>query len=138
MAAPERLILLSGTSCISEVRWFAEEGEALQREIQAREQRLGLKQAADVEAVAMTWQALRNTDQRGLLAGIAIPTLVIHGSEDQDCPPSHGRSLAQGIANAQLLELQGIGHSVLSEATVQVAQAIEKFLSPISKAGAAV
>ena len=136
--APERLILLSGTSCISEVRWFAEEGEALQREIQAREQRLGLKQAADVEAVAMTWQALRNTDQRGLLAGIAIPTLVIHGSEDQDCPPSHGRSLAQGIANAQLLELQGIGHSVLSEATVQVAQAIEKFLSPISKAGAAV
>lgn len=136
--APQGLILLSGTPCISQVRWFTEDGAALHREIRAREQRLGLQQAADVEAVAMTWQALRHTDQRGLLAGIAIPALVIHGSEDQDCPPSHGQWLAQGMAHAQLLTLQGAGHSVLTEATAQVAQAIDNFLPSINTAGVAV
>ncbi|HVQ95140.1 MAG TPA: alpha/beta hydrolase [Mycobacteriales bacterium] len=44
------------------------------------------------------------------LAEIAVPTLVIHGTEDPLFPPGHGIALANEIPGAELLLLDGTGH----------------------------
>jgi 3-oxoadipate enol-lactonase len=41
---------------------------------------------------------------------IAAPTLVVHGREDLLVPPANGRALAEAIAGAEYLELDGAAH----------------------------
>jgi pimeloyl-ACP methyl ester carboxylesterase len=43
---------------------------------------------------------------------IAVPALVIHGSEDPLFPPAHGRALADAIPGAQLHVVDGLGHEL--------------------------
>lgn len=136
---PAALLLVSGTPCLRQVAWFASPGDAaladppltglpptepaptLLDDIAARERRLGLAEAAGHRTVAWTWMAIRRTDQRAELAAVNCPTLVVHGSADHDCPLAHGTMLAEGIAGAELLVLQGAGHSVLTERTADIA-----------------
>ncbi|MFC7876541.1 alpha/beta fold hydrolase [Isoptericola sp. NPDC057391] len=47
----------------------------------------------------------------GTLADLAVPTLVVHGSEDP-LFPGHGAALAAQIPGARLLVLDGVGHQV--------------------------
>jgi 3-oxoadipate enol-lactonase len=49
--------------------------------------------------------AIRDMDQRGELAGIKLPTLVIAGTHDKSTPPEDGRFAADQIAGAQYVEL---------------------------------
>jgi pimeloyl-ACP methyl ester carboxylesterase len=44
------------------------------------------------------------------LGEIATPTLVLHGTEDPLFPFAHGEALANEIAGARLLVLEGVGH----------------------------
>ncbi len=44
------------------------------------------------------------------LADIAAPTLVLHGTADPMFPLAHGQALARLIPDAQLVELDGVGH----------------------------
>ncbi|NSX16589.1 alpha/beta hydrolase [Cupriavidus taiwanensis] len=120
---PAELLLVSGTPQLNAVQWFepAPPG-ALLEAIAMRERRLGLREAADHRTVAWTWESIRHTDQRGTLAQVRCRTLVIHGSEDEDCPLAHGAMLANGIADAQLLVLDGAGHGVLTQRTQQIAR----------------
>jgi pimeloyl-ACP methyl ester carboxylesterase len=46
------------------------------------------------------------------LGELTTPTLVIHGTEDPLFPPAHGRALADLIAGARLLLLDGAGHEL--------------------------
>jgi pimeloyl-ACP methyl ester carboxylesterase len=46
------------------------------------------------------------------LSSIAVPTLVIHGTEDPLFPLEHGQALADEIPGARLLTLEGAGHGV--------------------------
>ncbi|MFD9129137.1 alpha/beta fold hydrolase [Kitasatospora sp. NPDC059571] len=46
------------------------------------------------------------------LSGIAVPTLVIHGTADPLFPLRHGRVLAELIPGARLLTLEDAGHGV--------------------------
>jgi pimeloyl-ACP methyl ester carboxylesterase len=43
---------------------------------------------------------------------VAVPTLVLHGSEDPFFPLPHGRALADAIPEATLIVLPGMGHEV--------------------------
>ncbi|SPA43423.1 putative hydrolase, Alpha/beta hydrolase fold [Cupriavidus taiwanensis] len=120
---PAELLLISGTPRLNAVQWFdAASSEALLKAIAMRERRLGLREAADHRTVAWTWQSIRHTDQRAALAQIRCRTLVIHGSADDDCPLSHGEMLANGIADAELLVLQGAGHGVLTQRMREIAR----------------
>jgi pimeloyl-ACP methyl ester carboxylesterase len=47
---------------------------------------------------------------RDRLPGLAVPTLVIHGTEDGVFPPGHGEALAREIPGARLMLLPGVGH----------------------------
>ena len=86
---PRGLILLSGSPWLAGTRWFAGAGDELLANVAARERRLGLREAADHDAVAWTWSAIGSTDQRDMLCEIDLPTLVLHGSADEDSPWQH-------------------------------------------------
>ncbi|HEX6337410.1 MAG TPA: alpha/beta hydrolase [Jiangellaceae bacterium] len=44
---------------------------------------------------------------------IAVPTLVLHGTEDPLFPYPHGQALADAIPGARLVPLEGVGHAEL-------------------------
>lgn len=46
------------------------------------------------------------------LGEIAVPTLVLHGTEDPLFPDGHGQALAAEIPGARLLLLEGVGHEM--------------------------
>ena len=54
--------------------------------------------------------ALRDGDLTGPAGSIAVPTLVITGSEDGSTPPTLGRATAALIPGAQYHEIAGAGH----------------------------
>ena len=58
------------------------------------------------------------------LSDIQIPTLVIHGTEDAILPYDHGEALAEGIPNAELMTLEGVGHEIPEELAEEITQKI--------------
>lgn len=132
---PSALILMSGSPVLKDVQWFGRSNDdTLLQEIATREQRLGLREPADRNAVAWTWQAIRDTDQRALLSSIDVPVLIVHGSDDEDSPYAHAQLLADGLPNAQLVRIAGGRHAILAKQAEQVAAAIRHFLSHLSLA----
>ena len=64
------------------------------------------------------------------LKEISLPTLVIHGTEDAILPFDHGQALADGIANAKLMVLEGVGHEIPEQMTEEItSRMIEHFNS---------
>jgi len=124
---PGALLLVSGSPCLAQTRWFSGEGLALQQSVAQRRVRLGLREWADDAAVIDTWMAIRNTDQRAQLPQVQLPARVLHGSADVDCPLVHAQWLAQGLG-ASLQVLDGIGHTVLGDA----APAVQRCLQDLS------
>jgi pimeloyl-ACP methyl ester carboxylesterase len=55
-------------------------------------------------------QAIGGHDTSARLGEIAVPTLVVHGTEDQMLPAANSRVIAARIPGARLEELAGIGH----------------------------
>lgn len=49
-------------------------------------------------------------DLSAALAGLRVPTLIIHGMDDPLVPPEHGAALARLIPGAVLLQVPGMGH----------------------------
>jgi pimeloyl-ACP methyl ester carboxylesterase len=58
------------------------------------------------------------------LRGIALPTLVMHGTDDPMFPIEHGIALSELIPGASLLELDGNGHELPPAVWDEVAAAI--------------
>ena len=128
---PDALVLASGSPCIAQTAWFEGDGPLLRRSVGQRRHRLGLSEFADDDSVAWTWEAIRGSDQRALLATIDTPALVLHGRDDRDCPPDHAQCLADGLG-AQLVILDGVGHNVPTQAAAKVACHLRQVLRNIS------
>jgi pimeloyl-ACP methyl ester carboxylesterase len=58
------------------------------------------------------------------LAGVKVPTLVVHGADDPLVPVQNGRIVAAAVPGARLLELEGMGHNVPERYWGLVADAI--------------
>lgn len=56
--------------------------------------------------------AMQGFDVRDGLAGIAVPTVVLHGTEDWLFPVEVGARLAEGLPDAELRIVQGAGHGL--------------------------
>jgi pimeloyl-ACP methyl ester carboxylesterase len=57
--------------------------------------------------------AVANTPRwRGDLRHINVPTLVLHGMDDAALPIDHGRAIAREIPNAEIIEVEGMGHII--------------------------
>jgi 3-oxoadipate enol-lactonase len=63
-----------------------------------------------VDAYLRQLAACRAHDVSDRLDAIAAPTLVIHGDADPRVPVENGRRLAAGIAGAELIVYEGVGH----------------------------
>ncbi len=55
---------------------------------------------------------------------IAVPTLVVHGKEDPLVPVEGGIDTADAIPGAELLLLDGMGHSFPPEVAPQILEAL--------------
>ena len=63
------------------------------------------------------------------LVEIAAPTLVIAGELDAETPVAYARALVDGLPNAELVVLDGIGHLAVSEAPETVNRLVRTFLA---------
>lgn len=112
------LVLIGGTAYPRpDCRWFeGDTVEAIGAEADARASALGLAESAAPIAVAGSWLSVREADLRDLLPGIRLPTLVLHGSHDDQCPASHAEYMGKVIPEAQLEILPEAGHGLPAEA----------------------
>jgi class 3 adenylate cyclase len=78
--------------------------------------------------LAMT-RMLMDTDVRGVLHSIRVPTLVIHRSEDAYMRVDHGRYLAEHIPDATYIELPGRDHSPEFGDSGAIIARIEEFVT---------
>jgi pimeloyl-ACP methyl ester carboxylesterase len=67
-------------------------------------------------------------DIRTKLNQIHIPTLVISGTKDMMTPLKYGRYLAENIAGARLIIIEGAGHFSMLQSPKVVANAIAEFM----------
>jgi pimeloyl-ACP methyl ester carboxylesterase len=70
-------------------------------------------------------------DSADVLAGIAVPTLVVTGEEDAITGPELGRELAAAIPDARFLLVERAGHLSSLERPEVVNEALLDFLAPI-------
>ncbi len=73
-------------------------------------------------------EAIRDMDQRDILAQIIAPTLVIAGTHDAATPPTDGRFLQASIQHAEYRELQA-AHITNIEAAQVFTEAVAQFLT---------
>jgi pimeloyl-ACP methyl ester carboxylesterase len=84
---------------------FAEGHPDLVREIE------GARRARRRDGERRQWEALNAWDAYDRLGDVAVPVLVLHGSEDRLMHPDNGRLLAERIPHAELAILEGAGHA---------------------------
>jgi len=89
--------------------------------------RNGTLPSAEVALAAL--ESLRRGDQRGLLAGIDRPVLVMHGALDTITLPAAAACLAESLPAAELELLPGIGHAPFLSRPQQVCSRWREFLA---------
>jgi len=70
-------------------------------------------------------------DSTALLSGITVPTLVVHGAEDEVVPPAIARAMAARIPGARYVEVGGAGHLTPLEQPEQVTRALQELLAEL-------
>ncbi|MCH7489315.1 MAG: alpha/beta hydrolase [Gemmatimonadetes bacterium] len=95
-----------------------------------------LKRNSDL---AMDWAGWRNTDWRAMrtfriamngfdvrerLSEVAVPTIVLHGSEDSMFKPEIGKHLADGLPSAEFRLVEGAAHGLPLTHPAQVIEAV--------------
>jgi pimeloyl-ACP methyl ester carboxylesterase len=100
--------------------------EAATRELVSRD----VQRARNIEAAENHSLAAEGEVPRRPLSSIAVPTLVIHGTDDPMFPLEHGEALAREISGSQLLVLERAGHGVERADWETVARAIIAHTAP--------
>ncbi len=83
-------------------------------------------------------RVFRDTDIRGLLPVITVPTLVLHRSDDSCEPVGQARFLAGEIPGAELAVLPGADHWPWAGDQESIASEIERFVRSVGTAEAGV
>jgi class 3 adenylate cyclase len=97
-------------------------------EVQERVSRYQRATASPGTMLAMT-RMLMDTDVRGVLHSVRVPTLVIHRSEDSYMRADHGRYLAEHIPDATYIEIPGRDHSPEFGDSAAIVARIEEFVT---------
>lgn len=127
------LVLISGSACLDPggmppAQWFQGDTDAdVMEDAPRRAERLGLTDTASLIAVAGAWRSVRRADYRDLLPGIGLPTLVLHGSDDTDCPVAQGSALALGLPQACFEVWEGCGHMLMAQGRERFVSRLETF-----------
>jgi 3-oxoadipate enol-lactonase len=75
-----------------------------------------------------TMLALLGFDQRNALKNIAVPTLVLSGSKDNNAPAPMMAKMTTYIPQAEYVELEGVGHLANLERPGEFNAALDQFL----------
>ena len=75
------------------------------------------------------WEAMQAWDAFDRLGQVAVPTLVLHGTEDRLVAPENARLLADRIPGAELHWLEGAGHLYHSEQAADADAAVLDFIA---------
>lgn len=110
-------------------RWFSEDFRRDHPEEVAGWRNLFLRN--DGEGYAGTCATLRDTDLGPALGGIALPVLVVVGSEDGSTPVDLVRGCAEAIAGARFSVIEGAGHIPSIDRPAALAGLIEDFLKEV-------
>lgn len=127
------LALVSGSPCLAatggaDAVWFqGADIAALSRNAALRAQRLQLTQTATDIAVAGSWLSVQAADYRPMLGSIALPTLILHGGRDPDCPVAHARIMAGAIPGATLRIWDDCGHVPMAHDPRRFARELAEF-----------
>jgi pimeloyl-ACP methyl ester carboxylesterase len=65
-------------------------------------------------------------DRTRALAGVRVPTVVIHGKDDPLIPVRAGRATARAIPGAELIEIDGMGHDLPRELWPRIVEAVSE------------
>jgi pimeloyl-ACP methyl ester carboxylesterase len=76
----------------------------------------------------------KEIDIRQVLPAVGVPTLVMHGSEDQIVPVEAGAYTAQRIRAARFMQMPGVGHMTL-QPYPRMQDEIERFLTDVWQTG---
>ncbi len=68
------------------------------------------RRAVAVEVIMAQMQACGAHDTSSRLTQIAVPTLIVHGSEDEMLPAGNAGAIAERIPGSRLEILDGVGH----------------------------
>lgn len=101
------LVLAQGMAPLAQAsvdRWFTKEFADAAHDAIAPI--AAMLQATRPQGYAGCCAAIRDMDMRRLTPLIAVPTLVIGGSEDPSTPPPHSEALARSISGAKLAMLK--------------------------------
>jgi 3-oxoadipate enol-lactonase len=71
-------------------------------------------------------QAIAAHNAHARLPGLAVPTLVVHGTDDQIFPVSNGRVVAARIPGTRLEVLDGVGHLFFLEQPQRSAELVRE------------
>ena len=74
---------------------------------------------------------LPTNDVREMLADIEHETLVIVGELDEETPVSYAKVLSDGMPNAELVILDGVGHLSPAEDPARFNDQVRRFLQPV-------
>jgi 3-oxoadipate enol-lactonase len=78
--------------------------------------RAHLQYPTDPKGFSLQWDAVVTHDVYDRLPEITLPTLVIHGSEDRILLEENAHIIASRIPGAELAIMEGVGHTIYSEA----------------------
>jgi pimeloyl-ACP methyl ester carboxylesterase len=98
---------------------YGADEQAWERFVQIADER-----AVAVPVVLAQLRACMAHDTKERLAGIELPTLVIHGSLDQMIPVENGRMIASLMDGSRLEIFDGVGHLFCWEAPERGAQLV--------------
>ena len=130
-----QLALVSSTPCIAttggqDAMWFqGDTTEALALNAAERAKRLGLVETASDIAVAGSWLSVKAADYREILPEIGLPTLILHGEDDPDCPVAHAKVMADALPGAHLRLWPGCGHVPMAHDPVAFVKELDAFLA---------
>ena len=87
----------------------------------------------DPDAYRIGAEAVWLADQRDRALAIAVPTLVLCGSEDRITPPSLSEDLAALIPGSELELVEGAGHLANAEQPAAFNAAVDRFLADVER-----
>jgi pimeloyl-ACP methyl ester carboxylesterase len=97
-----------------------------EEELFRRRAALAYDRAFDPTGAARQMAAvIAHGDRREGLAGLRMPALVIHGTDDSLIMPAGGRDTAASIPNAELVLIEGMAHDLPSPVHGQIGDAVD-------------
>lgn len=77
----------------------------------------------------------KEIDIRHVLPAVRVPTLILHGSEDEVVPLEVARYMASRIPTARVVEIPGAGHLAYGAPAFAIATEVERFVTDVWEAG---